>query len=58
MFKILPYNNYEKIGDDIYLESPVVLMNSRTKCYLEFSLDKQIMLDKRIVKSEIYDKLL
>lgn len=54
IFKIMPANNYEKIGDDVYLDNPIVLINQKTKCYLEFSLNKIFTLDKIIQKQEKY----
>jgi hypothetical protein len=48
IFKIQPYHSYQKDGQYIFLDEPVMLQHEKSKCLLDFVREQRIFIDEEI----------
>lgn len=48
IFKIQPYHSYQKDGQQIFLDEPVIIQHEKSKCLLDFVQDQRIFIDELI----------
>lgn len=48
IFKIQPYHSYQKDGQQIFLDEPVMIQHEKSKCLLDFVREQRIFIDEQI----------